>query len=462
MGALSHKALLRIARPLKAGLAAIAVLVAGAMLAGPPAHASDQPIRIGLVTFLSGPAAGPFGVPARIAAEAIVESLNAGKVPAPYGSIGLSGVPIELVIIDEAGGATKQVAEFRNLVERQKVDFVIGYISSGDCLAIPPVAEELKKLTVLFDCGTPRVFEETSYKYVFRTRAHSTMDAVAGARYLLETRPDLQSYAGINQNYAWGQDSWNDWTEVLEVLRPQAKVTTSQMPKFGAGQYGAEISALMQGRPEVIHSSLWGGDLEAFMLQSTPRGLFRRSGLLLIAGEPNLHRLVGNIPDGTIVGARGPNGVFAPNSELNDWLRRIYRAKTGLEPNYPAYSIAQAFLGLKAAYERARLEKVKSAIPMGAAAGVKEGMEQAYRMPNTEEVIAAFEYLTFASPSGKVMMKLGKGHQAVTGTAYGTTRTVDGKIIIENIKYYPVEQIQPPEGVRSIDWIKGGLQPGRW
>ncbi|HUU72311.1 MAG TPA: ABC transporter substrate-binding protein [Burkholderiales bacterium] len=436
--------------------------LAGASLFAPPAQAADKPIRIGLVSFLSGPAAGPFGVPARVAAEAIVASLNAGTAPAPYNAVGFSGVPLELVIIDEAGGATKQVAEFRNLVERQRVDFVIGYISSGDCLAIPPVAEELKKLTVLFDCGTPRVFEENSYRYVFRTRPHATMDAVAGARYLLETRPELKSYAGINQNYAWGQDSWNDWTAVMSVLQPGAKVSTSQMPRFGAGQYGAEISALMRSRPEVIHSSLWGGDLEAFMLQSTPRGLYRRSDLLLIAGEPNLHRLVGNIPDGTIVGARGPHGVFAPKNALNDWLRNIYRAETGRDPNYPAYSAAQAFLGLKAAYEKARLDKVRSATPMGAAQGVKEGMEEAYKMPNTDEVIAAFEYLTFESPSGKVMMKLGKGHQAVQGTAYGTTRTVDGKITIENIKYYPVEQVQPPEGISSIDWIKGGLKPGKW
>lgn len=442
----------------RAAVTACAVLAFGSA----PALAAEQPIRIGLVTFLSGPAAGPFGVPAKVAAEAIVESLNAGKVPAPYNSVGFSGTPLELVIIDEAGGATKQVAEFRNLVERQNVDFIVGYISSGDCLAIPPVAEELKKLTVLFDCGTPRVFEEGSYKYVFRTRPHATMDAVAGARYLLDTRPDLMSYAGINQNYAWGQDSWNDWTAVMQVLRPQAKITTSQMPKFGAGQYGAEISALMQSRPELIHSSLWGGDLEAFMLQSNPRGLYRNSGLLLIAGEPNLHRLVGNIPDGTIVGARGANGVFAPKSAINDWLRSIYKAKAGMEPNYPAYSVANAFLGLKAAYEKARLEKVKSATPMGAAEGVKEGMEKAYAMPVTEEVIAAFEYLNFDTPSGKVMMKLGKGHQAVQGTAYGTTRKVGNQIIIENIKYYSVEQVQPPEGMTSLDWIKGGLKPGKW
>ncbi|MGH8758763.1 MAG: hypothetical protein ACREVW_04520 [Burkholderiales bacterium] len=83
-------------------------------------HAQDKPIRIGLVTFLSGPAAGPFGVPAKIAAEAIVDSLNAGKVPAPYNAKGFAGTPLELTIIDEAGGATKQVTELRNQVERQE------------------------------------------------------------------------------------------------------------------------------------------------------------------------------------------------------------------------------------------------------------------------------------------------------------------------------------------------------
>jgi len=403
-------------------------------------HAEDKPIRIGLVTFLSGPAAGPFGVPAKLAAEAIVDSLNAGKVPAPYAAKGFGGTSLELVVIDEAGGATKQVAELRNLVERQDVDFVIGYIGSGDCLAVAPVAEELKKITVLFDCGTPRVFEDASYKYVFRTRPHATMDAVAGAMYLLENRPGMKSYGGINQNYAYGQDSWADFTAVMSTLKPDAVITTSQMPKFGAGQYGPEISSLLQSNSDVIHSSLWGGDLEAFMLQATPRNLFSRSQLILVAGEPYLHRLPGSIPDGTIIGARGASGVYAQKSALNDWLRQIYKERADIYPNYPAYSVAQAFLGLKTAYEKAKAQGATG----------------------TDDIIKVFEYETFESPSGKVMMKLGKGHQAVAGTAYGTTRTVNGQITVGNIKYYPVERVQPPEGIKSIDWIKAGMKPGKW
>ena len=422
-------------------LKSVAILLAAVPVAVPTlAGADDKPIRIGLVTFLSGPASGPFGVPAKVAAEAIVDSLNAGKVPAPYATKGFGGRPLELVVIDEAGGGTKQVSEFRNLVERQDVDFVIGYIGSGDCLAVAPVADELKKITVLFDCGTPRVFEDASYKYVFRTRPHATMDAVAGALYLLESRPGMKNYGGINQNYAYGQDSWADFTAVMETLKPEVTVTTSQMPKFGAGQYGPEISTLLQSNSEVIHSSLWGGDLEAFMLQAKPRDLFARSQLILVAGEPYLHRLPGNIPDGTIIGARGPSGVYAPKSPLNDWLRTIYKERGETYPNYPAYSVAQAFLGLKTAYEKAK-------------AGGKT---------DTDEIIKAFEFENFDSPSGKVMMKLGKGHQAVTGTAYGQTREVNGVVTVVNVKYYPVERVQPPEGMKSVDWIKAGMKPGKW
>jgi len=444
-------------------LARAAALVAFCTSATSVLGEEAKPIRIGFVTFLSGLAAGPFGVPAKLAAEAIVASINAGKAPSPHNTKGFGGAQVEMVVIEEAGGATKQVSEYRNLVERSNVDFVIGYISSGDCLAIAPVAEEMKKLTVLFDCGTPRVFEEASYRYVFRTRPHATMDAVGAALYLLEQQKNVKTYAGINQNYAWGQDSWSDFSAAMGVLKPEAKITTSQMPKFGAGQYGAEISALIDSQSDVIHSSLWGGDLEAFMLQAVPRELFKSSRLVLVAGEPYLVRLGSGIPDGTIVGARGTHGVFAPASPLNNWLKEIYKAKAeGVIPTYPAYSTASAILGLKAAYEKAKIAKLSASIPMGANKGVKEEMEKAYQVgPSQDEIIAQFEKLTVDSPSGKVRMTLGKGHQAVAGTAYGTTKVVNGAVTVVNIKEYPAERVQPPDGMASPDWIKGGMKPSK-
>jgi branched-chain amino acid transport system substrate-binding protein len=415
-----------------------AVLAGAAMLLSPVARAEEPKFRIGVVTFLSGAAAGPFGVPARNGAEVLVEALNAGKAPAPYAKAGIGGRPIELVFLDEAGGTTKQVSEFRDLVQRQKVDAVIGYISSGDCLAVAPVAEELKALTIFFDCGTPRIFEDASYKYVFRTSSHAAMDNVAAALYVTEMMPKAKKIAGINQNYAWGQDSWNDFEASMQVLRPGTQVTTSQMPKLLAGQYGAEISALMAGSPDVIHSSFWGGDLDAFVLQAVPRGALKKSTAVLTCGETATHKLGGQIPDGTMIGARGPHGAYAPENELNKFYRTVYQDRFVLSPNYPAYHMSQAILGLKAAYEKAQ--------GAGAAA------------PTQDQIIAAFEGLTFETPSGTIKMALGKGHQAVEETVYGQAKNVKGKLTFVNVKRYPAEKVNPPEGVKSADWIKAGFK----
>ena len=412
-----------------------AMMLAACALASLGALA-QQPLRIGIVTFLSGPAAGPFGVPARNGFELVAEMLNAGTVPAPYATKGFGGRAIELVIIDEAGGPQKQVAELRNLAQR--VDYVVGYISSGDCLAVAPVAEELKKLTVLFDCGTPRIFEDASYKYVFRTGPHGTMDNTAAALYALERHPNVKSIAGINQNYAWGQDSWTDFEAAMKALKPGIEVKTSQMTKLFAGQFGAEISTLLSSGAELIHSSFWGGDLEGLVLQGAPRGLFQKHIVVLSAGEPGINRLGTRIPDGTIIGARGPHGVFAPDNELNRWFRGTYEKRYGAPPPFAAYHMVQAILGTKAAYEMAK-----------SAANGKD--------PATDQIIAAFQGLSFETPSGTTKMALGNGHQGIQPMVYGMTKAVGGKLTMTNVTRYAAEQVNPPDGVKSEDWIKSGF-----
>ena len=415
-------------------------IAAAAFAAMPAAAQQAGTIKLGIVTFLSGGAAGPFGVPARNAAELTIEALNAGTLPAPYATKGINGLTIETVIVDEAGGTTKQVTEYRNLVQRQNADAVIGYISSGDCLAIAPLADELKKITIFFDCGTPRIFEDASYKYLFRTGAHATMDNVAAARYLLARKSDVKVVAGINQNYAWGQDSWTDFKASILALKPGTKIATEQFPKLAAGQYGAEISALLVENPDVIHSSFWGGDMEAFILQGKARGVFDNRSVILTAGETAMFRLATQIPAGVIIGGRGPHGVFAPDNELNRWFRKAYTERYGAPPTYPSYKMAIAILGLKSAMEKA-------------AAGKPE-------KPSDESVIAAFEGLTFESPSGTVAMKLGKGHQAIQSTAYGTFKfdPASGQPVLTEVAVYPAECVNPPEGVKSEEWIKGGFK----
>ncbi len=418
-----------------------AAIALAAGVATSASAADNGKYRIGIVTFLSGAAAGPFGVPAANAAKLTVEALNAGKLPAPYNRKGINGVEIETVIIDESGGATKQTEEFRNLVQRQKVDAVIGYISSGDCLAIAPAAEELGVPTVFFDCGTSKVFETVkSPKYLFRTGLDAVVDNVAAARYIAETRQDVKTVASIQQNYAWGQDSWNDFILTLKQIKPEVKVVSEQWPKLAQGQYGAEISAVSVANPDIIHSSFWGGDMEALMLQGGARGLFDKRTAVLTAGETGMEHFKGQVPNGTLIGGRGPFGAFAPKNALNDWFRPAFTAQYKESPTYPAYKMAQAILGLKAAAEKA----------------AKPGA-----MPTADQVVQGFTGLVFEAPSGTVQMSRAKGHQAVQSVSFGEYQydAKTGKGTVAKVKTYSGECLMPPDGTTPADWIKAGF-PG--
>jgi len=416
-------------------------LAALAAMAAAPAQAQQAApaVKLGIVSFLTGPAAAPFGIPGRNGAEILIEELNAGKGPAPFNKVGFGGSKVEAKYVDEAGSAANTVTEFRNLVQRDKVDAVVGYVSSGNCLAVAPVADELKALTVFYDCGTPRIFEEKARAYVFRVSPHATMDNVGAAHYVRDKFPKLTSYSGINQNYAWGQDSWRDFVGAMNVLMPKAKADKVLFPKLFAGEYGAEISTLLTSKSKVLHTSFFDGDLEAFTYQEQARGLDKRMTIVMTTGEAAITRLKDKLPNGTIIGGRGENGWLAENTPIAKWFAKIYSDRYGIPPSYPASQMAQSILGLKLAYEKAQKGNDK---------------------PSTEDIAASFKGIEFTGPAGHVKMTLGDGHQGVTGTAYATYRynKKTGQPELVDVKRYAAECVNPPPGVNADDWLKDGMK----
>ena len=402
---------------------------------------ADNEIKIGVSTFLSGGAASSFGIPLKQSLEFMFKAINEGKIPEPYNKPGIAGKKISYFFIDESGGATKQVSEFRNMVQRQNVDVVMGYISSGDCLAIPSVADELRQLTVLIDCGTPRVFEEASYNYVFRAGPHAAMDNISGALYLKRKGIIPNKIAAINQNYSFGQDSWLDFKSSIEILFPNAKIVSEQFPKIFSGQYGTEISAIMVSKPDLIHSSLWGGDLESFIVQANARGLFRRSKVFLSAADHVLPTLGKNVPDGIMIGARGPHGDLAPDTPLANWFKNALKKELGIKvTTQPMHKGAMAALLIKKAYDEAFT-----------ASGV---------FPTTEQVVNVMKWMRWETPSGTAHMALGNGHQAIQDTAVGITKwdKKEKRVKIVDIENFKANCVNPPEGVNSLEWIKSGFK----
>jgi branched-chain amino acid transport system substrate-binding protein len=306
------------------------------------------------------------------------------------------------------------------------------------------VAEELRVLTILADCGTDRVFEERKYRYVFRTHAHTVIDGVGAARYLITVKPDVKTIAGINQDYAWGRDSWDVFSRALRKLKPDVQVIDTLWPKLFAGEYSAEISKLLVDGADVVFTSFWGGDLVTFSRQAKARGLTEQ-GLVLVN---NTGADIKDLAPGIVIGSRGPHGIVSEALEkhpLRVEFIELYRQRFGLAPNHyishGAYHYLQALQGIGAAYDRA-----------GRAAG---------RWPTLDQVLSAFERLEFDSPSGRITLAIGDGHQAVEPAAYAVL-AYDPKLGVNTftqVRMFQARCVNPPDGMKSLEWIDRGF-PG--
>ncbi len=417
---------------MKSILKLVAAMAMATVLQALPTHAQDKPkeIKIGISTFLSGPAS-VFGVPAKAAAEMMAEDLNKKG--------GIGGVPVSLHFMDEGAGGEALVSNYRRLVQDEKVDVTFASISSGSCLQLAPLAEDLKMMNFMWDCGAASILEAKKYRYNFRSQANATPEMLAVLVYLLKTKPDFNTIAVVNQDYAWGRESWEIFLTALKQMKPDVKVVAELFPKFGAPDYSTEVSRLLALRPDVIFTTSWGGDLDTFVRQSNQRGLLRQSTFVLAIGETSLQRLGNELPDGLIVGARGDHWFLHPelkNDPAFKAFNEAFRTRTGSWPIYPVYHMQQAFSALQGSYDKA----IKT---------------NGGKWPNREQVIDAAAGLEFKGWGRPVTMRP-EDNQGLEAQLVGVTKTdpAYGFKVLDNMMIFDPKPITTPPGIKSIDWLK--------
>lgn len=408
----------------------LGMLTAALLLGGSATLAADRPteVKIGITAFLSGPAS-VFGEPAKAAAEMFLEEMNAAG--------GIGGVPLNAIFVDEGAGGEHVLSEYRRLVDEEKVDAMFASISSGNCNKVAPLAEDLKILNIMWDCGTQRIFEEGDYRYVFRTQSNAAPEMVATVLYLLKTKPDFSTIAVVNQDYAWGRDSWDIFLTTLKALKPDVEVVAEFFPKFGAPDFSTEISRLSALRPDVILSTSWGGDLDTFVRQSSQRGLLDQSTFVLPLAESSLQRLGKDLKPGHIIGGRGDHYFLHPEKVGNayyDAFVTAFKEKTGDYPIYPVFHMSQALNALKGAYEKA----------MEANGGA---------WPEKEQVIDAMSGLTFAGLGREVTIR--EDGQGLEDQLIGTSTHVDDYdfAVLDNMMIFDADDITTPVGQISTEWM---------
>src|SRR3954451_6928852 len=140
------------------------------------AEAQEKKIKIGVIYDLTGPLAGGGSELQYIGAKIMLDQ---------YAKTGVEGYKVEAVYADAQSKPDVAINESVRLFEQEKVDMLLGFFSSAQCVPVAARVEQLKKFMWMTTCISSGFFENKNYKYVFRPQASGdqfglmTMDFIA-------------------------------------------------------------------------------------------------------------------------------------------------------------------------------------------------------------------------------------------------------------------------------------------
>src|SRR5437764_554621 len=143
---------------------AYGAVAAAAMFAVPPAKAEEngKTLKIGVVFDLTGPFAGGGSELHYLGVKIMIDHfIKQG---------GIEGYQIEAIYADAQSKPDVAINEAVRLIEQEKVDMVMGFFSSAECVPVAARVEQLKKFMFITTCISSAVLENRNLKYVFRAQ----------------------------------------------------------------------------------------------------------------------------------------------------------------------------------------------------------------------------------------------------------------------------------------------------
>jgi len=181
------------------------VLAGAAAAAFPmPAIAQNAPIKIGLLTVKTGPlAAGGIHFE-----EGFVTYLKEKNYT-------LSGRKIDLIVADTGGNPAGAKTKAQEVVERDKVDIVLGPFAAFELLATVDYFAQAKMPTIAF-AGAEDVTQRKGNPYLTRSSYTSTQCLYPLADYVLNEMK-LKTAATVGDDFAFGYEQVGGFQRVLEA-----------------------------------------------------------------------------------------------------------------------------------------------------------------------------------------------------------------------------------------------------
>ena len=324
--------------------AAFGINVIGAALAAGFAttlHAQQGPIKIGVVTPLSGTYAS-IGQQVRWGVELATKEINAAG--------GIMGRKVELLFEDEEANPAVATQKAEKLFQVAKVDFLTGTVNSASTLAVGQVAERNNRLMATTVSFSDAITGEKCSPNVFRVNAKAGQQSVALAEWLAKEKPNAQVFY-LGPDYEMGRSTVAAFKAAAE--KKGAKSAGEVFAPLDNKDYSPFFGQLRAARAAVLYTSVAGNDTVRLFSQMNEYGLMKNLTVVGASGTVTSQNLaaIAKAAEGFVTGVGYSPEIDTPeNKKFTADFRAAYKADPDL---YGADSYGVMYF-YKAAVEKAK------------------------------------------------------------------------------------------------------------
>ena len=233
------------------------------------AQAQEKKIKIGVIYDLTGPLAGGGSELQYTGAKIMLDS---------YAKTLVEGYKVEAVYADAQSKPDVAINEAIRLIEQEKVDMLLGFFSSAQCVPVAARVEQLKKFMWITTCISSAVLDNKNFKYVFRPQASGdqfgliAMDFIANnSKEKLGKEPKDLRVAIIHEDGAYGVDVAKG--NVAGAKKAGFEVVLKEGYASTAPDLSALVTKLKRARPDVIFHTGYNPDITLMLRQAREQGL---------------------------------------------------------------------------------------------------------------------------------------------------------------------------------------------
>lgn len=234
-------------------------------LALPLVAAASEPIRIGLLSIRSGPLAAP-GKQLEQGFEFFLK--ERGNT--------LAGRQVEVIVVDTGGQPASAKTKTQELVERRKVDLVVGPLASTEALAIEDYIRQAGVPLVLPSALAEDMTQRKPNPWVVRATSTAAQMTHALGEYAAKTL-GYKRVATIATDFAFGHEAVAGFQRVFE--ENGGKVVRKLWVPLNASDFGAHLARLRD--VDAVMASFSGSSAQTFLRQYGEFGLKDKTPLLV-------------------------------------------------------------------------------------------------------------------------------------------------------------------------------------